>query len=444
MFCTIQLSKSDPTPLYIQLANELSKLIKSEQLPAHTKLPTIRSLSRKLGINRDTVVSAYKVLENQGLILAYVGNGTYVAPKHTLLAPPTPSPIPCSSLGFSKDLFPTSILKSILDDVVATEGWQAFADPLHREKNMIREAIVSYFASVGVETTSAGVRLLHHFSSFLLELLKLHPNSCICVEANHDLTYTSFLRSLGIKLIEIPLTPHGMCIHTLEEVLKHHSVSFVCVSTYVQNPTGISYDTTTKEKLLELASTYDFYILEDGTYSDFTYATECLKPLHQLDRSGHVIYIYHFSKLYLPYLHYSFVALPKQLAARLADLYEYTLNERVLYFYLQSPLFHQLRLDLIQNTYSYFKVVQDVLLELDDVLAPYTVDGGLFLWIRPLKHSVSDISSVFLKNHLIISPGEIFSFKTNSPYFRLSLSQLTPDSLPLLIKSLYELKKAAI
>ena len=77
MFHAISLSKSDPTPLYIQLACELAKLIQDGVLVEGFKLPTIRSLSKQLSINRDTVVSAYKLLEQQGLVESFIGKGTY-------------------------------------------------------------------------------------------------------------------------------------------------------------------------------------------------------------------------------------------------------------------------------------------------------------------------------------------------------------------------------
>ena len=44
MFCTIHLSKSDPTPLYIQLASELAHLIKIGEIPERTKLPYVHFL----------------------------------------------------------------------------------------------------------------------------------------------------------------------------------------------------------------------------------------------------------------------------------------------------------------------------------------------------------------------------------------------------------------
>ena len=110
MFHTVQLSKQDPTPLYIQLATELTKLIRAGLLKEGTKLPAIRFLSSQLSINRDTVVSAYKLLESQGLVEGHIGKGTYVLPLPSNSDTPPPSSfnqICCSQLGFSKKIFDT-------------------------------------------------------------------------------------------------------------------------------------------------------------------------------------------------------------------------------------------------------------------------------------------------------------------------------------------------
>lgn len=439
MFCTIQLSKSDPTPLYIQLANELSKLIKTGTLSGGIKLPTIRSLSKQLHINRDTVVNAYKVLENQGLILAHVGKGTYVSHTSTTVTSPD-SPTPCTSLGFPRHFFSKQLLSNLTQDIVMKEGWHAFSDPLHREKNNLRLAIKDFFYSVGLSTHLAQIRLTHQFTDFLLELLKVHPEHCICVEAYHDLTYTSFLRSLGIKLIEIPITPTGLCLDTLKKVLKKHPVSFVWVSTYCQNPTGVTYSDDTKKELLTLADTYDFYLLEDGTYSDFVYDYHTLNPLFNAN-SDRVIYIHHFSKLYLPHLTYSFIALPSGLSQRILEPREYTFNERIVLFYLQSEYFSALRLQCIQDTYYYHQQLIHYFASLSDYFELYEPQSGLFLFIRPLKHSVEHVVEHFFKHHLIVSPSALFTTKNKSLYLRLSCSHLTPSILE---SVLYTLKSFTV
>ena len=442
MFCTIHLSKSDPTPLYIQLASELAHLIKIGEIPERTKLPTIRTLSRKLKINRDTVVNAYKVLENQGLVVAHVGSGTYVSPLTTLEATHSETPIttvPCSTLSFNKDYFPTSLITELTEQIIKSEGWGAFSDPLYRERNLLRQSICQFFKSVGVVTTPAQIRFPKDFCSFLLDLLKVHPSSTICVEAYRDLTYSSFLRSLGFKIIEIPLTDDGLDLTYLEKQLQTEHIGFVWVSSYVQNPTGISYSLECKKRLIELAHLHHFYIIEDGTLSDFTYNHECLKPLYTLDTYGQVIYLYHFSKLYLPPLQYTFIALPNSLHKKMNDPVVCTFNERLLHFYLESDALGKIRQEIIEKTYLAYLKVYEALLTVSHLLEVYSNKGSLFFWIRPIHISYEDFYNCFLKHHIILSPGEVFTHKSKCAYFRLSLAHLDEHTLPLIIECLKDL-----
>ncbi|MGL4362084.1 MAG: PLP-dependent aminotransferase family protein [Cellulosilyticaceae bacterium] len=436
MFCAIRLSKNDPTPLYVQLAEELSKLIKSGTLPPKTKLPTIRLLSSKLHINRDTVVSAYKRLENQGLVNAHMGSGTYVG--STLFGPTTeqPKPIPCSSLSFPKEIFSTDLLQNLLTTIAHTEGWNAFSDPLRREQTTIREYACKFLTSAGVKVPTAQLHIVNSFSNFLINLIQMHPNNTICVEAHHDLTYTSYLKSRGTKIVEIPMTNEGMSIPHLELELSKNKTSFIWLSSYVQNPTGIHYSEKTKSELLRLAKLHNCFLIEDGTYNDFVHDTVPLKPLFSLDKDDCVIFLYHFSKLYLPHLQYSFVALPKMLTSRLLNNYEYTFNERVLYFYMQSNAFASLKLKLHEMMHSFHETVKQFLDAHTDTIECYTSKQSLLFWIRPLNTTIENTIAIFLRYNIIVSPSELFCFKSTSKYVRLSLSNITHDTLPLLLKAL--------
>ncbi|MFR2839576.1 MAG: PLP-dependent aminotransferase family protein [Zhenhengia sp.] len=442
MFCTIHLSKSDPTPLYIQLASELAHLIKIGEIPERTKLPTIRTLSRKLKINRDTVVNAYKVLENKGLVVAHVGSGTYVSPltsQKDYESETNLQTISCSTLSFNKDYFPTSLITQLTEQIIALEGWGAFSDPLYRERNLLRQSICQFFKSVGIMTTPAQIRFPKDFCTFLLDLLKVHPSSTICVEAYHDLTYSSFLRSLGFKIIEIPLTDDGLDLTYLEKQLQTEHIGFIWVSSYVQNPTGISYSPECKNRLIELAHLHHFYIIEDGTLSDFTYSHECLKPLYTLDSHGQVIYLHHFSKLYLPPLQYTFIALPNSLHKKINDPVACTFNERLLHFYLESDALGSIRQEIIEKSYLAYLKVYEALSAASHLLEIYSHKGSLFFWIKPTKISSEAFYDCFLRHHIIISPGEVFTLKSKCTYFRLSLAHLDDHTLPLMIDCLKEL-----
>lgn len=67
-------------PLAQQLAGQLLWLIASGKLPAGERLPPVRHLAERLGINLHTVRAAYRKLENDGLVVIRRGRGTQVLP----------------------------------------------------------------------------------------------------------------------------------------------------------------------------------------------------------------------------------------------------------------------------------------------------------------------------------------------------------------------------
>ena len=78
---SIKLDKGSGAPLYRQLGEALAKLIERGVLPAHTKLPPIRTMSRALKVNNVTVVAAYKYLETNSFAYSIVGSGTYAGSR---------------------------------------------------------------------------------------------------------------------------------------------------------------------------------------------------------------------------------------------------------------------------------------------------------------------------------------------------------------------------
>ncbi len=66
------------TPIYRQLAESILRNIKTGQLTAGTKLPTVRELAEETGLSQGTVKHAYDYLENLGAIEMTQGKGTFV------------------------------------------------------------------------------------------------------------------------------------------------------------------------------------------------------------------------------------------------------------------------------------------------------------------------------------------------------------------------------
>ncbi|WP_052447249.1 GntR family transcriptional regulator [Clostridium polynesiense] len=80
----IKLNKKNGVPLYIQVKKQIKDLIVSGNLMEGHKMPTERELSSKLNVSRNTVSSAYKELELEGVLKSLQGKGTFVAERNKI------------------------------------------------------------------------------------------------------------------------------------------------------------------------------------------------------------------------------------------------------------------------------------------------------------------------------------------------------------------------
>ena len=64
--------------VYEQLVNEYKRFIELGIIKKDEKMPSCRELAKELGINPNTVVRAYSVLEENGYIITLPKKGAYV------------------------------------------------------------------------------------------------------------------------------------------------------------------------------------------------------------------------------------------------------------------------------------------------------------------------------------------------------------------------------
>lgn len=73
------INRKSGVPIYKQVKSNIVEKIRSGELKAGFKMPTERVLSDELKVSRNTVSTAYKELEKDGLLVSYQGKGTFVA-----------------------------------------------------------------------------------------------------------------------------------------------------------------------------------------------------------------------------------------------------------------------------------------------------------------------------------------------------------------------------
>ena len=75
----IVIDENDKRPVYVQVGDEIKLLIASGVLREGTPLPPVRQLAGDLGVNLNTIATAYRELQDVGLITIRHGSGAVVA-----------------------------------------------------------------------------------------------------------------------------------------------------------------------------------------------------------------------------------------------------------------------------------------------------------------------------------------------------------------------------
>lgn len=74
----LQLDPTDGRPLYRQIAAAVRRAIREEQIGPGDRLPAARDLAASLGVNMHTVVKAFGLLREEGLLEVRRGRGAIV------------------------------------------------------------------------------------------------------------------------------------------------------------------------------------------------------------------------------------------------------------------------------------------------------------------------------------------------------------------------------
>ncbi len=76
-----RIDKESGQPPFEQVKHQVIEQVRSGDLPAGAKLPTVRQLADELGLAANTVARAYRELEHAEIIETRGRNGSYVAPN---------------------------------------------------------------------------------------------------------------------------------------------------------------------------------------------------------------------------------------------------------------------------------------------------------------------------------------------------------------------------
>jgi GntR family transcriptional regulator len=75
----LNIDPASSRPVYVQVIDQIKRDIALSRLIQGDRLPTVRDLAIRLAINPNTMAKAYKLLEQEGVIVTRAGAGAFVA-----------------------------------------------------------------------------------------------------------------------------------------------------------------------------------------------------------------------------------------------------------------------------------------------------------------------------------------------------------------------------
>lgn len=251
-----------PTENAAQLADLLREKIELGELAPGERLVPIRTLALEVGLNRNTVASAYKQLQQAGLVEAH-GRNMRVAlrPFLSTLDSRRDEGPEITDLSFNNpdpELLPdlSKFFPSITTDRVGLYG----DDPDNRELLRlleVRHAGLGFPRGVGMVipgTTDEMGSLLRMYHS---------PGDKVAVENPGYMKLIYLVRASGLKAIPMALDEEGPLPDAVETALKA-GVKSIFFTPRAQNPCGVSTSEKRASEIRILLRSYpDVLVVED-------------------------------------------------------------------------------------------------------------------------------------------------------------------------------------
>ncbi|MEM0467363.1 MAG: PLP-dependent aminotransferase family protein [Candidatus Thermoplasmatota archaeon] len=191
----------------------------------------------------------------------------------------------------------------------------------------------------------------------------------------------------------IPMNSSGIDIEALRRNLKRlHRTGIIpkfyyTVATF-QNPSGETISLEDRKALLEIASEYDFLIIEDDPYGDLIFEGDPIPPIKSFDKRGRVVYISTFSKILAPGFRLAWVIASEDIINKFAltkqsmDLCSNVFTQYVAYEYIAGGYLDQ----QVEHIRRLYKHKRDVMIQALEEFFPKNVKwtvpkGGMFLWV---------------------------------------------------------------
>lgn len=410
------------------------------------KLPPIRQTAQALSISTNTVVKAYLELEKYKYVESKPGSGFFICystifesndhlifENEEILYQYLSEDIKFDFINSSPNIsfLPVKDIQNAINFILNRDKEKALIHLGPLGSYNLRKSILNNLKKYSIKSSIDNIHILSGAQQGIDIISKtlIFPGDIVIVENPTYLGALNTFKKLGAKIKEVPILNDGICLFSLENILKKEKIKFLYLMSNFQTPTGISISCEKKEKLIKLSKKYNFFILEDDSSADLYYTNNYPYPIRSLNEEN-VIYIKSFSKIFMPGFRLGFCIIPNSILITFLNLKKLiNLDSSTLY---QEAFAHLLDENLIEKqmllSRKKYKTIQYLIVnELKKIsdISFFTPKGGLSIWIKlPQNISGKAVYTKLFKNKTLIVPGYIYSSKLDN-YIKLNYAQIS-------------------
>ncbi|MCC4321346.1 MULTISPECIES: aminotransferase class I/II-fold pyridoxal phosphate-dependent enzyme [Streptomyces] len=418
-----------------EIAASVRDLVDRGELGDGEQLPPARSLAGLLGVNRNTVISAYRQLVQAGVAVTRGRGGTWIT-----------SPSPFAMEGFAPD----TVLRDVgngnphpdLLPELSTALASVSATPVLYGQDVLEPGLAEWANRWLSEDQSRDFRLVVSAGAVdgveRLLAQALTYGDAVGLEDPCFLTSVHTARTSGYRAVPIPVDDEGMTVAGLRAALNDGVRAVVCTPR-AHNPTGTSMSADRAAELRDVLADHPYVLLIEDDH--FSMLSTC--DYNTIVGEGHQRWalVRSVSKFLGPDLRMAFIAADAETAARLAarlnpgTTWVSHLLQRLALHQLSDPA-AQRQIAHARTEYARRNAAFSGQLAARGI--PSKSDDGLNVWVD-VNGTARDVAERLMRRGWLARTGDEFSLalaEVASRHLRLTIHDLDPSALSTLADDL--------
>lgn len=303
----------------------------------------------------------------------------------------------------------------------------------------LREAIADRYARKGLRVSPSNI-LITNGSQQGLDLLGkifVDEGDGVLIE---EPGYLGAIQAFSIfkpEFIPVPLEKNGINTTRMAEAIEKHRPRLAYLIPNFQNPSGVSYDLSTRQQVASICKNQETFVIEDDPYGDIRFSGNHLPSLaHYLPEK--TILLGTFSKTVVPAFRIGWIVAPEEvmdkliIAKQAADLHTDYFTQRLLHLYLTEYNIDE-HIAKISKAYG---IQASAMMDATAGYFPENIEytqpeGGMFMWVTlPEGKSAMQLFERSIREKVAFVPGDPFYVnKKDINTLRLNFSCSTPSEI---------------